>query len=118
MAKILIVGDDEVQRTNLITLLTNEDHECLEAENGARALGLLLTRHIEVVITDLDLPVISGIQLLGYMAEHNLLHRTMVIVITDELRPIVKDRVYNAGAYAMVNKPFACADVLSMVSFA
>ncbi len=118
MAKVLIVADDEIQRTNLITLFKNEGHECLEAENGARALGLLLTRHIEVVIADLDLPVISGIQLLGYMAEYDLIHRTVVIVMTEELKPNVNEMVHAAGVYAIVKKPLEFSDLLPMVALA
>lgn len=116
MARILIVGEDEIQRTNLIKVLQSDGHECVEAENGARALGLLLTRHIEVVVTDLDLPVISGIQLLGYMSEHNILHRSVVIVMTDEQKAGVRTMAHKAGAYALVHKPIEYTDLRIMVA--
>ncbi len=112
----LLAMEDENYRISFRTFLEGEGYECVEAENGARAIGLLLTRHIDIVITDLDLPVISGIQLLGYMDEQDLLRNTPVIVIASQPDSKVKALARQAGAYATIAKPNNLQELHTVVS--
>src|SRR5689334_6937002 len=60
MATILVVDDDELFRS-LISSIFNEDHIVLEAENGLRAICQFEQHQPDLIITDLSMPVMSGL---------------------------------------------------------
>lgn len=120
MAKkqILIVEDDEFLRMTLVARLSKDGYRCLEAENGAEALARLLTRHVDLVITDLGLPVISGFQLIEEMTARDRLKSIPVIVVTGQ-----PDREFQRGSqrpetYATFSKPFDLDKLLQVVAWA
>ncbi len=65
---VLVADDDPALRRALAGILQSEGHHPLEAEDGWRALEILRLRHVDLVITDLDMPGIDGIQLLLAMS--------------------------------------------------
>lgn len=59
MAHLLIVEDDPVIQRSLLRAL--RDHACVVASNGLDALRLLSTRPFDLVLTDVDMPVMNGV---------------------------------------------------------
>ena len=115
---ILIVEDEELIRMALVARLSKHGYRCLEAENGAEALARLLTRHVDLVITDLGLPVISGYQLIEKMTARDRLKNIPVIVVTGQL-----DREFQWGSprpetYATFSKPYDLDELLQVMAWA
>lgn len=78
--KILVVDDEQIIRESLAYVLRNENYEVDEAEDGLAAYELLLKNSYDLVITDLEMPRMKGIELLGKIKQLNI--QTDVIIIT------------------------------------
>ena len=63
--QILIVEDDEIQRRQLARALNSPDYNTAEVGSGEEALKLLANRRFDLVISDLKMPGISGLELIG-----------------------------------------------------
>lgn len=64
MAKILLVDDSESVRSALSTLLQHAGHEVTEAADGKQALGALEQDQFDLVVTDIFMPTMDGIELI------------------------------------------------------
>lgn len=62
MARILVVDDDDLVRATLRQMLENAGHEVLEAANGRLALESIENREIDLVIADIIMPEMDGIE--------------------------------------------------------
>ncbi|MBV8853845.1 MAG: response regulator [Sinobacteraceae bacterium] len=80
--RVLVVEDDERQRESIRQLLENEDVHITAARNAADALGSLRTNTFDCVVMDLNLPDVSGHELLQRMAEAEDVAFPPVIVYT------------------------------------
>ena len=116
MPRILIVDDDETFRITLQALLEDLRYECRVVKNGAEALIELGIDSFDLVITDIDMPVVSGIQLLQGMAERSLLLKIPVIIISAQISPMLQQLVKKAGAYALLIKPYDVELLFDLVS--
>ncbi|MCA1628881.1 MAG: response regulator [Acidobacteria bacterium] len=108
MAAILIVDDDEAIRDTLYDLFS-EGHLCHVAETAEQALVWLAEDTYDVVLTDISMPGISGVELLGHVRQQQ--PYTPVIIISgigdeEHARGMLK-----LGAYACLVKPFRSEEV-------
>jgi len=67
--RILVLEDDRDQREVLVTWLRTSGYVTLSAENGLEALHLLKQQSVDVILSDLKLPGLSGLQLLNHFKE-------------------------------------------------
>lgn len=86
--KILVVDDDAVCRTVLVTALRMDGHEVVEAENGRRALDVFAMRPctIDLLITDLMMPEMDGLALLRHLRSSPDLESVDVIVCSANVK--------------------------------
>jgi len=107
---VLIVDDSKTTRTVIAKALRHsgvEVGEVLEAENGAEALERLEGAWVDIVFADLNMPGMSGVELVERMAEIDLLSLVPVVIVSTESRPDRIDSLLARGAAAYVRKPFA-----------
>jgi DNA-binding response OmpR family regulator len=78
--KILLVEDESITRASTADLLRTEGYEVAEAGDGAQGVELFETRHFDLVITDLVMPRLDGLKLIGRV--HSVSPSTPVILIT------------------------------------
>ncbi|MDB4982851.1 MAG: two component, sigma54 specific, transcriptional regulator, Fis family [Myxococcales bacterium] len=98
---ILVVDDDPDWRATLTDVLVSEGYAVALAENGREALALLSPLEPCVVVTDLQMPIMDGEQLLKALAKRG--HALPVIVVTaDPLHSSTKDL---ACAFRVMSKP-------------
>jgi DNA-binding NtrC family response regulator len=78
--KILVVDDEDIIRDSLFYVLEKEGYEVQKAENGKTAYEKMLGEHFDLVITDIEMPVMKGTELLEKIKTLNV--QTSVIIIT------------------------------------
>ena len=101
---ILIVDDEEGLREGLSKLLEDEGYAVLSAENGEQALEILQASHIDLVLTDMRMPGMNGIELLKNIRERY--GQLGVIILTGYGQIESYIEAMNFGAIEYVSKPF------------
>jgi chemotaxis protein histidine kinase CheA len=103
-ARLLVVDDSELTRDVLVSTLEGFGCSVVEAVDGVRALELLRTEAIDLVVTDLDMPVMDGFELLGRIRASEGSERLPVIVMTTRAAPEDLRRASELGADAYLTK--------------
>ena len=111
---ILIVDDEEGLREALVRLLEEEGYAVLAAENGEQALEILQHAHIDLVLTEMRMPGMDGIELLKKIHER---HGDLgVIILTGYGQIETYIEAMNFGALAYVSKPFKVSELKFIVN--
>jgi len=114
MAKsVLIVEDEQVLRESLAELLSAEGYEVLQAANGKLAHDIVLARPTDVVLTDVRMPEMDGMTLLGHLRK--IAPQTPVIIVTAVGTVETAVAAMRSGAYDYLLKPVQFDDVLIKV---
>lgn len=101
--RILVVDDDEVARKNLLRLLSREGYDVSVAKDGFQALDILSGNTFDLILTDLVMEEMNGLDLLTQI---KLLYpRTEVIVITGYASIDTSVEAMRKGAYYYLEKP-------------
>src|SRR5688572_3204513 len=103
MSLILVVDDDENIRDTLYELLSGE-YQCQTAETAEKALARLEAGSYDVVITDISMPGLSGLELLGHVRQKY--PDTTVIVISGISDQEYAQGMIRLGAFDYLLKPF------------
>lgn len=110
---ILIVEDERVLRESLAGLLEPEGYEIVQAENGVRARDLLLKRSVDLILSDVRMPEMDGITLLGHVKQ--IAPQTPVIMITAFGTVDTAVQAMRAGAWDYLLKPVQFDDLLMKI---
>lgn len=101
----LIVEDDNLVRRLLRKWIEKSGFEVREACDGAEAMSLLADQPANLVVTDLEMPIMDGIQLIQWMRTQPLLQFTYVLMLTARATSLDMVRVLDAGANEFISKP-------------
>jgi two-component system chemotaxis response regulator CheY len=114
--KVLIVEDSgatrELLRAAVEALVEVEVHT---AVSGFEALKVLPRHHFELIITDINMPDINGLELINFVKKNPHYRETPLIVITTEGREQDRARGLQLGANEYVVKPFAPEAISALV---
>jgi putative two-component system response regulator len=113
--KILIVDDDEIALAVAKKILENDRHEVLLAENGETALEILRSKDIQLVISDWNMPKITGIELCRYLRMSPAIAYIYIIIVTSRSSKEDMLQGLSAGADDFITKPFEPAELLVRV---
>jgi CheY-like chemotaxis protein len=102
MATILVVDDEEPVVDLLTDMLHEQGHTVVPAYNGRAALQLVGERRPDLVISDVMMPFVDGIQLSRTIREEYDADRLPIILMSAALPPILEE----CGANAFLGKPF------------
>lgn len=108
--KILVVDDEEIIRESLSFVLKKEGYIVEEAENGKTAYNKILESSFDVVITDLEMPGMKGIQLIEEIQRSNI--QTSVIIITAYGSLDTAIAALRSGANDYILKPIEFDEIL------
>ncbi|RMG61342.1 MAG: response regulator [Calditrichaeota bacterium] len=113
--RLLIVDDEETLTFSLYQMFINSDIDCqvVTASSGEEALERLAEGEFDLVITDLAMPGIDGLQLLSSIKQRT--PRTHVIIITAYGSDERRDRAYELGADYYLEKPFDIHELRKLV---
>ena len=99
----LLIVDDEEKTRRILKLNLQEDYEVYLAENGQQALAILQNEPIHLVITDLRMPVMSGLELLQKIRDLNLHIPVIILTAFGTVENAVE--AMKQGAYDYITKP-------------
>lgn len=113
-AKVLVVDDEVYIREIISRWLAKDGYECLTAENGEKALKILEENNIAIMISDIMMPGISGLELLALAKEkYDDLAVIMATAVDDRQ---VGTQALELGAYGYVIKPLDRNEILINVA--
>ena len=112
-AKILVVDDEKTIRESVSLVLNDEGHETSLAASGKEALDLLSNEDYDILITDLKMPGMDGMELVK--RTFDLCPQTSVIIITAHASVESAIEALRMGAFDYILKPFDFDDLILKV---
>ena len=107
MSKIaLIVDDSPTIRSMVKATLDRMNFECMTAQDGEKALKILGDKKVDVIITDINMPNMDGIELIRMLRGIENAKFTPILVLTTESGDNIKQAGKQAGATGWIVKPF------------
>ncbi|MGE5799997.1 MAG: response regulator [Syntrophaceae bacterium] len=106
---LLIVDDSNSMRTvvkKIVGLTGLEVNQLLEADNGRKALDVLGGSWVDVVILDINMPEMNGLELLQRMNEEAHMKNIPVVMMTTEASEAHMKTAFELGAKGFIRKPF------------
>jgi predicted regulator of Ras-like GTPase activity (Roadblock/LC7/MglB family)/ActR/RegA family two-component response regulator len=115
MKNVLIVDDERYFLLSLVEGLGSyaTDFNTLTAENGKKAVEILKSTEIDLVITDLKMPEMDGFELLAYMSKNAAW--IPVIVMTAYSTPDIKAKLEKIGSFKVLEKPLDFKDLVDHI---
>ena len=116
MKSILIVEDSATTRA-LIKAVIDEmgDFTIVEAASGFEALNLLPVQHFELVVTDINMPDINGLELINFIKTNPRYSQIPLIIVSTERSEEDKKRGIALGAMAYITKPFKAHELQEVI---
>ena len=113
MAEILIIDDEPAIRRLLVRVLRKAGHTTHEASNGDEGIELFHQVHPELVITDIVMPDMEGIEMIRKLRQ--AAPTLPILAISGSGTPLYLRAATGLGATAALAKPFDIAELLSVV---
>ena len=112
MKKVLVADDSSMARAFIkrtLEMVCSEDVEVIEARDGEDAFAQMKAQQPDLLITDLNMPVMDGASLLKRVKSSPRLHDTPCIVITSLLNPAKEKELQSYDVSAILGKPLNTA---------
>ncbi len=106
MKRLLIVDDNADHRLILRTVFEAKGYGCAEAQEGTAALSTLVDQKADLVLTDLVMPGMNGVELIERMRELDFLQHIPVIILTSRSRDDLPPKCYPNNVRAVMTKPY------------
>ena len=103
MATVLLADDSMFQRFILAKIVTGEGHQALQATSGRECVDMALEHAPDLILLDLNMPGLGGLDALAIFRDNNL--RAKTVVITADIQSTTAARCRELGAAAILNKP-------------
>lgn len=112
LPRILVVDDEPAIRRFLRAALADDQFVLVEAENGHAALAAVVTAKPNVILLDLGLPDLDGVEVIGRIRQWS---QVPIIVLSVRDRETDKVRALDAGADDYLTKPFGVGELLARI---
>ena len=113
---VLIVDDSASMRQMVAFVLQQGGFDVVEGANGQEALGQLDAHRVDLIVTDLNMPVMDGITLIRNVRARPELKGTPVLMLTTESQDSIKQQGKAAGATGWIVKPFQPDKLLAVIA--
>ena len=114
-ARILVVDDIESNVRLLHAKLTAEYYEVLTAHDGPTALALALLHRPDLILMDIQLPEISGLEVTKWLKEDDDLAHIPVVAVTAFAMKGDEERIREGGCEAYISKPISVSHFLETI---
>lgn len=115
MKRILVVDDSTFLSNMVAKMVTGAGYEAQTAQNGRECLDSLQKQWFDLVLLDLNMPEMDGLQVLEHMSHMEQELQVPVIVLTADIQDSTRKRCMDLGAAVVLNKPPKQAELVSEV---
>jgi two-component system chemotaxis response regulator CheY len=116
MTKTILTIDDSASIRQMVMMtLSGAGHDVIEAVNGADGYDKAIANTVHAVITDLNMPVMNGIEFVRKYRQHPSSKGVPIILLTTESDDDLKRQAKEAGATGWIVKPFQQEQLLSVI---
>jgi CheY-like chemotaxis protein len=112
-ARVLVVDDSPTVRSTIEWLLCDQGYAVAVAQDGLEALAMLQDYRPELVLLDIFLPFVDGIQICQFIRQQSDMAALPVIIISGQARKPDVEKAVAAGANGYLLKPVQDADLLA-----
>lgn len=112
---IITVDDAPTMRKLILFTLKAAGHSVLEAEDGLAAFNMLSKQSVDLVISDVNMPNMNGVELTRKLRNLPLHKTTPILIVTTESDAGIKGQAKAAGATGWIVKPFKPEQLLEIV---
>ncbi len=117
MARRILIVDDSVMIRQMVSFTLREaGFEVVEAENGLDALNKVGKQNVDLIVTDLNMPLMDGITFIGNARVLPATKFTPILMLTTESQPEMKAKGRAAGATGWIVKPFDPPKLLGVIA--
>jgi DNA-binding NtrC family response regulator len=113
IAKILVADDEADFRTTLESVLLNEGHQVVTAEDGSSAINALQEQTFDLVLLDVRMPRVDGIEVLKYIKEQCFDVQVIILTGVSDVRLAVE--CMKNGAFYYLTKPYTLEELFSLM---
>ena len=115
MKKILTVDDSASMRAMVLFTLRGEGYEVAEAVNGKEGLDAAKADIFDLIISDVNMPIMNGIQFVTHVRQEEKYRFTPILMLTTESGTDLKQQGKAAGATGWIVKPFDPQKLIAVV---
>lgn len=115
MGKKILYVDDSNSMRQLVEMVVSKDYEVSIGENGQEGIDLAESGDFDLIISDVNMPVMNGFEFLKYLRASDKYKFTPVLMMTTEASQEMKDRGKELGATGWIIKPFDPDKLLSLI---
>lgn len=113
---ILVVDDDEVMRAALKRILQQEGYKVIMAEDGLELSKVLENTRLDMILLDVNLPWVDGLELTGLIKDHHALKHVPLILVSARKTKEDVERGFEAGCNDYVTKPFDVDHITGVIN--
>jgi two-component system cell cycle response regulator DivK len=113
---VLVVEDNELNMKLFHDLLVSQGHRVLQTGDGLAALDLARAHHPDLILMDIQLPAISGLEVTRWLKEEPALAQIPVIAVTAFAMKGDEQRIREGGCEAYVAKPISVSDFIALIA--
>ncbi len=112
----VLIADDEIHIIHVVAIkLRNNGFEVIAANNGAEAYDLACSEHPDIIVTDYQMPFVTGIELIEKLRANELTKHTPAILLTARSFAISEELQETLGVEACLSKPFSPKELLKTI---
>lgn len=112
--KILLAEDDVLIRKSISYFLTDKGFDLCQVDNGNQAVEEIKKNHFDLIITDLNMPSIGGMELINILRK-KLNNNTPIIVLTSSNIEEIELKSFKMGASEFISKPFSPSVLMARI---
>lgn len=112
---VLVVDDSATVRQQVATALTQAGFQVVEASDGSQGLNRAKQGGIDCVISDVNMPIMNGIEMVTLIKQDPILSSTPVVMLTTEGSKELIAKAKQAGASGWIVKPFKAEMLVAAV---
>ena len=114
--KKILVADDEIHIVHVVAMkLRNNGFDVIIAENGAESLKLSCSEKPDMIITDFQMPAMTGLEMIEELRKHEDMLDTPVIMLTARGFAIEEEQKQRLKISRCISKPFSPKELLNQV---
>src|SRR5262245_31699534 len=113
--KVLIVEDNDLNMKLFNDLLVAHGYGTLQTKDGVEALALIRQHHPDLILMDIQLPEISGLEIMQWIKKDDELRMIPIIAVTSFAMKGDEEKIREGGCEAYISKPISVANFLQTV---